>query len=150
MVTLLTLKQEVQGLNPGAAPPKFGAQTPPYLASRLQICFKGPLPPKRGHVAMVQAECRAPGMTGKKIGVFLSVSGRAPAGPPTRLGQVRRGLQRAPPPRPLGWRERGRIVARGGPGRGGGGGIALGHLLRNEQAQVKKKKLIHECFARHI
>ncbi len=41
MVTLLTLKQEVWGSNPGAAPPKFVAQTPPYPASRSQICLKG-------------------------------------------------------------------------------------------------------------
>ncbi len=34
MVTLVTLKQEVRGSNPGAAPPKFGAQTPPYPTSR--------------------------------------------------------------------------------------------------------------------
>ena len=42
MVTLLTLKQEVPGSNPGAAPPKFGALTPPYPASRSQRCVKGP------------------------------------------------------------------------------------------------------------
>ncbi len=66
MVTLLTLKQEVRGSNPGAAPPKFGAQTHLYLASRLQRCFKGPLPPKKSHVGMVQAECRAPRMTKKR------------------------------------------------------------------------------------
>ena len=42
MVTLLTLKQEVLGSNPGATPPKFGAQTPPYPASRSQRCVKGP------------------------------------------------------------------------------------------------------------
>ena len=47
MVTLLTLKEQVRGSNPGAAPPKFGAHTPPYYpASRLQRCFKGPLPTK--------------------------------------------------------------------------------------------------------
>ncbi len=34
MVTLLTLKQEVRGSNPGAAPPKFGAQTLQYPTSR--------------------------------------------------------------------------------------------------------------------
>ncbi len=28
MVTLLTLKQEVRGSNPGVAPPKFGAHLP--------------------------------------------------------------------------------------------------------------------------
>ncbi len=43
MVTFLTLKQEVRSSNPIAAPPKFGAHTPPYHpASRVQRCVKGP------------------------------------------------------------------------------------------------------------
>ncbi len=43
MVTLLTLKQEVRGSNPSAAPSRFGAHTPPYYpASRSQRCVKGP------------------------------------------------------------------------------------------------------------
>ncbi len=36
----------VRGSNPGAAPPKFGAQTPPYPTCRSQRCVKGPSPPK--------------------------------------------------------------------------------------------------------
>ncbi len=61
--------QEVQGLNPGAAPPKFGAKTPPYPTTRSQRCVKGPsdsLPPKIGPCGMVYAEGQAPGMTKKK------------------------------------------------------------------------------------
>ncbi len=59
MVALLTLKQEVLGSNPGAAPPKFGAHTPPYYP-----------PPGRKDASRVPErdglrKSRAPGMTKK-------------------------------------------------------------------------------------
>ncbi len=57
MAKTLTLMPEVRGLNPGADPPKFGAQTPPYPASRLQRCIKGPSPSKG---AMWDDVCRRP------------------------------------------------------------------------------------------
>ena len=44
---LLTRMQEVRGSNPGAAPPKFGAQTPPYPASRSQNVSRVPPPLER-------------------------------------------------------------------------------------------------------
>ena len=44
---LLTRMQEDRGSNPGAAPPKHGAQTPPYPASRVAKMHQGsPSPPK--------------------------------------------------------------------------------------------------------
>ncbi len=67
MCTLLTLNHEVQGSNPGAAQPKFGAQTPPY-----------PPPPGRKDASRVPErdgvrESWAPGMTKKMwdIAVFF-------------------------------------------------------------------------------
>ncbi len=63
MVTLLTLKQEVQGSNPDAAPAKSLEPIP--LIPRLQVAMKrqGSPPPKKGPCGTVQAEGRAPGMT---------------------------------------------------------------------------------------
>ncbi len=63
LVTLLTLKQEVRGSNPGAAPPKFGAQTPLYPASRSKDASRVP---KRNGVR----ESWAPGMTKKNQSVL--------------------------------------------------------------------------------
>ncbi len=48
-------------MNPGAAPPKFGAQTPSYPSSRLQRHVKGPLPKKRCHVGWCTLKAQHPG-----------------------------------------------------------------------------------------
>ncbi len=58
---LLTRMQEVRGSNPGAVPPKFGAQTPPYSASRSQRCVKGPSSLKRGHGGWCTPKAEHPG-----------------------------------------------------------------------------------------
>ncbi len=71
MVTLLTLKEQVRGSNPGAAPPKFGAQTPPGCKDASRV---PPPSPERGHVGMAQAECRAPGMTKKNNFAHLNTT----------------------------------------------------------------------------
>ncbi len=82
MVALLTLKQGVQGSNPGAAPPKFGAHTPPYYP-RLQVAKM-----RQGSLKGIGVrESRAPGMTKKpkkpsNLGKTRPISFRDP--PPSR------------------------------------------------------------------
>ncbi len=63
MVTLLTLKQEVQGSNPGAAPPKFGAQTPTVPHTPPPGCKDASRVPERDDVH----ESLAPEMTQKSV-----------------------------------------------------------------------------------
>ncbi len=60
MVTLLTLKQEVRGLNPGAAPPKVWSPNTPI--PRLQVAKMQRWVPERDGVR----GSRAPGMTKKR------------------------------------------------------------------------------------
>ncbi len=63
MVALLTLKQEVCGSNPAAAPPNFGAHIPCYYPASRCVAIKDvSRVPERDGVR----ESRAPGMT-KKI-----------------------------------------------------------------------------------
>ncbi len=70
MVTLMTLKQEVRGLNPGAAPPKFGAHTPPYTTPSPGHKDVSRVPERDG-----VRESRAPGMTKKSYLFYLFLTG---------------------------------------------------------------------------
>ena len=129
--------QDVRGSNPSAAPPKFGAQTPSYPASRSQRHVKGPLPKKRCHVGWCTLKAEHPGRQknifltkrnispergrGDELPVLRLDEGVPPASPPG-LGGGRRGEEaeeeeeeeeeQGPPPPPC--------RAHGG---GGGGGV---------------------------